>query len=158
MTEVSDYIAAYPLIEFLRLNSKEQNSKIYLKFHAETSTQKLRLRQQKNRYLARKLVSLDTKNDTPNHPTPSKTPLPPSLVTKSPNDPRSPAGGGLQRLTEEILENAIVDVLQTDPAKGLSVALAFLDKKKSLSVEDQDTNISLIALEKIKRKQKEMFT
>lgn len=44
--------------------------------------------------------------------------------------------GKLRKLTEEILENAIVEVLETEPSKGLSTALAFLDKKKQLQVED----------------------
>ncbi|MCJ7481507.1 MAG: hypothetical protein MUO31_00925 [Thermodesulfovibrionales bacterium] len=60
------------------------------------------------------------------------------LVTST----NTPPGGdipGILKLTEEILEDALVRVLQQDPAKALGPALAFLDKKKSLSINDDDT-------------------
>ena len=43
------------------------------------------------------------------------------------------------KLTEEILETALVRALIDDPIKALNPALAFLDKKKSLSVNDGET-------------------
>ena len=43
------------------------------------------------------------------------------------------------KLTEEVLEDALVRVLQSDPTKALGPALTFLDKKKSLSVNDDET-------------------
>ena len=76
------------------------------------------------------------------------------------SSPRAPGGSAnptTYKLTEEVLEDAIVRVLQTDPAKGLGPAISFMDKKKSLSVEDADTDRSIIALEKLERKRKEMF-
>ena len=43
------------------------------------------------------------------------------------------------KLTEEVLETALVKALRDDPIKALNPALAFLDKKKSLSVADDET-------------------
>ena len=86
----------------------------------------------------------DPDTDQAGHPSPDLPPLPPSP-------------GGFFSLTEEILEDALVRVLQSDPAKALGPAIAFLDKKKGLSVEDQDTTPGLIALDKLHSKRRDMF-
>jgi len=65
------------------------------------------------------------KNNTPHSQTPQ---------SRQGDKPGTPL-----KLTEEILETALVHALIDDPIKALNPALAFLDKKKSLSVEDGDT-------------------
>ena len=62
------------------------------------------------------------------------------------------------KLTEEILETALVHALRDDPIKAIGPALQFLDKKKGLSIEGADTKQSLIAADKLKSIRKDMFS
>ncbi len=83
---------------------------------------------------------------------------PTAPISSAPDDSGSHSPrGGLQELTEAIFEDALCRVLQTDPAKALGPALSFLDKKKQLSVEDEETSNTLLQLDKLKKKRDEMF-
>ena len=94
---------------------------------------------------------LDTKTGTIIHPT-----APLANLHSDPPPVGANAGTSL-KLTEEVLEDALVRVLMTQPEKGLGPALAFLDKKKGLSVESEDTISGYVALDKLKEKRRDMF-
>ena len=59
--------------------------------------------------------------------------------SSSANSRQGDKPGILLKITEEILEDALARVLESDPVKALGPALTFLDKKKSLSINDDDT-------------------
>lgn len=83
------------------------------------------------------VVVEDTSHDT----SMSSSPQPSHLSHLPPSDaPRRGAQtpATYSKLTEEVVEDAIVRVLQTNPEKAISVATSFLDKKKAISIEDQD--------------------
>jgi len=155
-SQVGEYINTYGYTAFRKLSGRAQCALMYNAFKAKTSNEKASLRVQKTKFYAameEQIVNIVNKTLPPKPLPQTKTPITP------PNDalPHS-QGGGLQKLTEEIFEDALVRVLYEDPTKALAPALAFLDKKKSLSVEDTDTNISQIALDKLEQKRKAMFT
>ena len=62
------------------------------------------------------------------------------------------------KLTEEVFETALVHALQTDPTKALNAALAFLDKKKALSIDESETSFSRISLKKLQDRREELFS
>ena len=81
-------------------------------------------------------VSADTQliKNLGSTPNPSNTPHSQTPQSRQGDKPGTPL-----KLTEEVLETALVKALRDDPIKALNPALAFLDKKKSLSVADDDT-------------------
>lgn len=155
---VGQYIESYDVNKFLRLTPRQQNKLLYQYFKCKDEKARNSAKCQKSKYLKKIIVTPKVKpSPKRNPPTQSKTPITHSAPDETGVVGHS-ASGGLRKLTEEILENALVIALETDPTRALGPALAFLDKKKSLSIEDTDTNTSIIALDKMERKRKEMFT
>ena len=150
---VGQYIESYPTKKFLLLTSRQQNTLLYQYLKCKDLASKSSTRVQKNKYLNKIIVTPQPKT----LPIVTKKPRDRSVPTPDEGRSHSPTGG-LRKLTEEVFEDALVRVLDTDPAKALGPALAFLDKKKSLSIEDTDTHQSTIAQDKMERKRKAMFT
>lgn len=103
-------------------------------------------------------VGQDNRGYPPGGSTPQRPTTDPSSfshTSENADDRRLKTAGG--KLTEAILEQAIVKALDQDPIKALPVAFQFLREKKGLSVEDEDTTNTLIQGDKLKRLQEEMF-
>jgi len=157
-TATALYIKEYGLVKFMKLKGRAQNDLLNKHFNAQTDKEKSSVKSQKAKFY--KFLRLQNETSVTNGSPKTKPPPQTKTPLITPPDDALPhsQGGGLQKLTEEIFEDALVRVLYEDPTKALAPALAFLDKKKSLSVEDTDTNISQIALDKLEQKRKAMFT
>lgn len=148
------FIKDYPKKTFLQLGSKEQNKTLYNEYpKASRST----IRNNKKNILDRKIVKSVQKKIDKKQTTKKKDP-PLSHLSADTSRQGDKPGTPLEKLTEEILEDALVKALRDDPTRALNPALAFLDKKKGLSVSDDDTNQTLIAQDKLKTIRKDMFS
>ena len=174
---MDNYLQHYPMKKFLMLSARDQNKILYTEYAVTSKADKSLIRMNKGtclqkhnakfaksiRHGSTATAPIKGLNDESARLSKSEGSNPSGGHAPQSHNlsfPRAPGGSGnptTYKLTEEVLEDAIVRVLQTDPAKGLGPAISFMDKKKSLSVEDADTDRSIIALEKLERKRKEMF-
>ena len=144
VTTVKQFIIDYPVSRFITLSSEQQLDELQKAF---PNRKRNSLKVSKSRFFS-DLNGKQCKINTPK-------PHPDQSVSSAPDDPRK--GGGSLKLTEDLIETAIARVLLENPEKGLSAAISWMDKKKAISVEDEDTKQALVGREKLTKKHEEMF-
>jgi hypothetical protein len=179
MPSVGPEIDAYGLTKFLGLSSRQQNSYLYGKLNCKTDKDRDNIRSQKSQYLAKKIVKSDKIHKKKRGPKPHKNQPthssnsagrqgePPSRggygtsstdLTQKPSNPNDAAGGGDLKLTEEKIEKAITESLTKDPTPQIiNTAITWMDKKKAISTDSEETKQAILAKNILEKKQKELF-